>query len=151
MTAHNVAHRDLKSDNLLLDLTEPEVPVLIISDFGCCLADKSNGLMLPYTSYDVDKGGNTALMAPEIICQQPGSYSILNYMKADLWAAGAIAYEIFGCINPFYRSNDCLLLRSGNYKEETLPDLPDEVPVIIKMLVVNCLKRNPRKVSGFNL
>lgn len=151
MTAHNVAHRDLKSDNLLLDLTEPEVPVLIISDFGCCLADKSNGLMLPYTSYDVDKGGNTALMAPEIICQQPGSYSILNYMKADLWAAGAIAYEIFGCNNPFYRSNDCLLLRSGNYKEETLPDLPDEVPVIIKMLVVNCLKRNPRKVSGFNL
>lgn len=56
LTAHSIAHRDLKSDNLLLDTTEPDAPILVISDFGCCLADKANGLYLPYTSYDVDKG-----------------------------------------------------------------------------------------------
>lgn len=147
LTAHDIAHRDLKSDNLLLDTSETDTPILVISDFGCCLADKQNGLMLPYTSYDVDKGGNTALMAPEILSQQPGVFSVLNYSKSDLWAAGAIAYEIFGCINPFYGDKNRGKLRSINYKEDELPDLPDHVPTVISMLVKNCLMRNPNKVS----
>lgn len=87
-------------------------------------------------------------MAPEIINQQPGTFSLLNYTKSDLWAAGAIAYEIFGCNNPFYDTNYDKL-RSGSYKEEELPDLPDEVPVLIKMLIGNCLQRNPNKVKIF--
>ncbi|XP_018567039.1 serine/threonine-protein kinase PINK1, mitochondrial [Anoplophora glabripennis] len=145
LTAHDIAHRDLKSDNLLLDTSEVDTPILVISDFGCCLADKQNGLMLPYTSYDVDKGGNTALMAPEILGQQPGTFSVLNYSKSDLWAAGAIAYEIFGCVNPFYGDKNQEKLRSINYKEDELPELPDHVPTIINILVKNCLKRNPSK------
>lgn len=145
LTAHNIAHRDLKSDNLLLDTTEVDTPILVISDFGCCLADKQNGLMLPYSSYDVDKGGNPALMAPEILNQQPGTFSVLNYSKSDLWAAGAIAYEIFGCVNPFYGSRRQVKLKSVNYKEEELPELPEQVPTVISMLIKNCLKRNPSK------
>uniref|UniRef100_UPI0031B8B3C1 Serine/threonine-protein kinase Pink1, mitochondrial n=1 Tax=Tribolium castaneum TaxID=7070 RepID=UPI0031B8B3C1 len=142
MTAHGIAHRDLKSDNLLLDTSEPESPILVISDFGCCLADKTNGLSLPYTSAEMDKGGNTALMAPEIICQKPGTASVLNYSKADLWAVGAIAYEIFNCHNPFYGPSR---LKNANYKEGDLPKLPDEVPTVIQALVANLLKRNPNK------
>lgn len=145
LTAHGIAHRDLKSDNLLLDTTEPESPILVISDFGCCLADKNNGLSLPYTSYEIDKGGNTALMAPEIICQKPGTFSVLNYTKADLWAVGTIAYEIFNCQNPFYGKDR---LKNFNYKEQDLPKLPDEVPTVIQALVANLLKRNPNKVGS---
>ncbi|KAJ8948925.1 hypothetical protein NQ314_008327 [Rhamnusium bicolor] len=145
LTAHSIAHRDLKSDNILLDTSEPDTPILVISDFGCCLADKQHGLMLPYSSYDVDKGGNTALMAPEILGQQPGTFSVLNYTKADLWAAGAIAYEIFSCVNPFYGDKNQEKLRSVNYNEDDLPDLPQDVPFVIQMLVRNCLKRNPNK------
>lgn len=145
LTAHSIAHRDLKSDNLLLDTSEPDTPILVISDFGCCLADKQHGLMLPYSSYDVDKGGNTALMAPEIIGQQPGTFSVLNYTKSDLWAAGTIAYEMFGCVNPFYGGNGQEKLRSINYNEEDLPELPDDVPTVLRLLVKNCLKRNPSK------
>lgn len=146
LTAHNIAHRDLKTDNLLLDTSEPEAPILVVSDFGCCLADKTHGLMLPYTSYDVDKGGNAALMAPEIINQQPGTFSVLNYSKSDLWAAGAIGYEIFGCTNPFYGKSPVQKLRNDSYKDSELPDFPEEVPTVIRMLIQNCLKRNPNKV-----
>ena len=43
--SQGVAHRDLKSDNLLLDLSGgPDYPRLVISDFGCCLADKNMAL-----------------------------------------------------------------------------------------------------------
>lgn len=63
--------RDLKCDNILLDLSEGDdtCPLLVVTDFGCCLADRVHGLSLPYHSPDTDKGGNTALMAPEVLGQ----------------------------------------------------------------------------------
>lgn len=148
LTAHAIAHRDLKSDNLLIDTSESHVPILVISDFGCCLADRANGLHLPFTSYETDKGGNTALMAPEIYNQTPGTFSVLNYSKSDLWSAGAIAYEIFRMTNPFYDGENWKKLKNFNYKEEELPELPGEVPNIFRMLVKNLLMRNPNKVSS---
>lgn len=146
LIAHGVAHRDLKADNLLLDTSEESAPILVISDFGCCLADRLNGLHQPYPSYDIDKGGNIALMAPEIVNQRPGTFSVLNYTKSDLWAVGAIAYEIFGMHNPFYGSRECPELKSGNYKEEDLPELPNTVPLVIRELVRNILSPNPNRV-----
>lgn len=136
---YGVAHRDLKSDNILIDLNNDVHPILVLSDFGCSLADKTNGLQLPYTSIDTDKGGNTALMAPEIITKTPGTFSILNYTKSDLWACGAIAYEIFGQPNPFYQ------LKNASYKDEDLPALGSNVPVIVQRLIENILHRNPNK------
>lgn len=148
LTAHGVAHRDLKSDNLLLDTTEESAPILVIGDFGCCIADRSYGLHLPYTSFDVDKGGNAALMAPEIANQRPGTFSVLNYTKSDLWAAGAIAYEIFGMHNPFYGGRGYEKLKSGSYKEDDLPDLPSTVPLVIRALVRNILSPEPNRVCN---
>ena len=63
---HDEAHRDLKSDNLLLDTTFNGTPKLVITDFGCCLCDKRLRLKLPFESDHVDRGGNSALMAPEV-------------------------------------------------------------------------------------
>lgn len=41
-------------------------PWLVISDFGCCLADEHVGLQLPFNSSSVERGGNGSLMAPEV-------------------------------------------------------------------------------------
>ena len=118
LNRHGVSHRDIKSDNILIELRPNMPPTLVLTDFGCCIADKRHGLRIPYTSDEIDKGGNVALMAPEIIEQLPGTFAMLNYTKADLWACGAIAYEIFGSNNPFYSDvvSNCLNL--------TLPSLP---------------------------
>lgn len=142
---HGIAHRDLKSDNILLDMQEDSAPILVITDFGCCLADRVNRLYLPYNSLEIDKGGNTALMAPEVFLQTPGTFSMINYTKSDLWAAGAIAYEIFGMQNPFYENANGVKLKNVDYVEESLPALPDNVPNVIKFLVYNMLCRNPKK------
>lgn len=146
MVTHNVAHRDLKSDNLLLDLSNPYSPLLVITDFGCCLAESTTDLTVPYTTHDIDKGGNTALMAPEIINKKPGAFSKLNYCKSDLWAAGSIAYEIFGSINPFY-GDKIKRLSSMTYKDEHLPNLPENVPFVLKRLIKNILQKDPSKVN----
>lgn len=150
---HGISHRDLKSDNLLIDLNGDDVhPIMVLSDFGCCLADKNNGLTLPYTSMDIDKGGNTALMSPEIITKTPGTFSILDYSKADLWACGTIAYEIFDSINPFYgqskandKSPETKVLKSATYQDAQLPSLKENVPSIIRKLIGNILHRNPNQ------
>ncbi|XP_058454485.1 serine/threonine-protein kinase Pink1, mitochondrial isoform X2 [Malaya genurostris] len=140
---YEVAHRDMKSDNILIEVRPDMPPILVLSDFGCCVADKTNGLQIPYKSGDVDIGGNTALMAPEIINKQPGTFSVLNYSKSDLWACGAIAYEIFGSSNPFYGSkNNPNTLKNTNYKKSDLPQLTDEVPILVRKLVENLLSRN---------
>ena len=67
MMSKGVAHRDIKSDNILLDLSyDPLKPLVVITDFGCCLADKDLGLTVPFRSADTDRGGNASLMAPEV-------------------------------------------------------------------------------------
>lgn len=151
LNRYGVAHRDLKSDNILIDLNDDVHPVVVLSDFGCCLADRTHGLHLPFVSNDVDKGGNAALMAPEIIGQAAGTFSMLNYTKADLWACGSIAYEIFGQPNPFYvdpTRMDVPALRNLTYSEADLPAMPNDVPPIVRCLVANILQRNPRKRLG---
>lgn len=147
---HGVAHRDLKSDNILIEKHEHStVPLLVLTDFGCCLADRVNGLVVAYPTENVDKGGNAALMAPEIIGQQPGPFSVLDYTKSDLWAAGAIAYEIFGERNPFLGTKqEQSLLRNYDYQESELPRLGENCPVLVERLIENLLKRNPKKVRG---
>ncbi|EDW86407.2 uncharacterized protein Dwil_GK17835, isoform C [Drosophila willistoni] len=156
LSRHGVAHRDLKSDNVLIEMPEDNsTPVLVLSDFGCCLADKTHGLRLPYVSHDIDKGGNVALMAPEIINMQPGPFAVLNYSKADLWACGAMAYEIFGMQNPFYSSGGGALaqkqgaltysLKNSDYRQEQLPLLNDTCPPLVQQLVYNILNPNPSK------
>ena len=63
LASSGVAHRDIKCDNILLSLSGgPQFPQLVITDFGCCFADKTNRLRLPYRSWDTDKGGNAALI-----------------------------------------------------------------------------------------
>lgn len=151
LNRHGVAHRDLKSDNILLEFNDESAPILCLSDFGCCIADKHHGLKIPYSSGEIDKGGNTALMAPEIICKVPGAFSVLDYSKSDLWACGTIAYEIFGQINPFYSCGAAspvgqnVALRNVSYTVEELPKMNEEVPYIVRKLVENILQKNPRK------
>ncbi|XP_070615045.1 serine/threonine-protein kinase PINK1, mitochondrial isoform X2 [Erythrolamprus reginae] len=137
-----VAHRDLKSDNVLVEFDPAGCPGLVITDFGCCLADERLGLQLPFPSWYVDRGGNTCLMAPEVSTAMPGPGVVIDYSQADVWAVGALAYEILGPRNPFYGPGEAAL-DSRSYREEELPLLPTSVAPEVKGLVGRLLRRNP--------
>ncbi|XP_046517288.1 serine/threonine-protein kinase PINK1, mitochondrial [Equus quagga] len=144
LVQQGVAHRDLKSDNILVELDADGCPWLVITDFGCCLADERIGLRLPFTSCYVDRGGNGCLMAPEVSTARPGPRAVIDYSKADAWAVGALTYEIFGLPNPFYGQGRAHL-ESRSYQEAQLPPLPESVPRDVRQLVRSLLQREAGK------
>ncbi|XP_019367109.1 PREDICTED: serine/threonine-protein kinase PINK1, mitochondrial [Gavialis gangeticus] len=144
LVRHGIAHRDLKSDNILIEFDSVGCPWLVITDFGCCLAEENTGLRLPFTSWYVDRGGNGCLMAPEVVTAQPGPSMVIDYSKADTWTVGAIAYEILGLCNPFYGPGRSTL-ESRSYQESQLPALPEAVPFEVKQVVRMLLLRDPSK------
>lgn len=60
LSRHKVAHRDLKTDNILVQNTKEETISVVVSDFGCCWANKSYGFKCPYLTEDIDKGNKNA-------------------------------------------------------------------------------------------
>lgn len=135
LSRFKVAHRDLKTDNILMSECGGEV---VLTDFGCCWANSKFGFKCPYITEDVDKGGNAALMAPEVANATPGLFSFIDYSKADVWSTGTLAYEIFGFENPFYHGLD-----SRTYSSEELPSLSENVPIVIDKFVKFMLEKNP--------
>lgn len=140
----------------------------MLTDFGSCLAQQGGGLTLPFTWDGISRGGNPKLMAPEIACAEPGPDVSLDYSKSDLWAAAAIAYEIFNTPNPFYN------LDSRTYRDSDLPDVQGKcklaasqpvfigvvaysptflaivgVPHLLNRLIKSMLARDPQKVCNY--
>ncbi|XP_035234155.1 serine/threonine-protein kinase PINK1, mitochondrial-like [Stegodyphus dumicola] len=105
---NDITHRDLKTYNILLDFQyAPSSPRLAITVFGCCHED----LYMVYNSYDSEKAGNIAFMAPEIVNVEACPISVIDYSRSDLRRAGTLAYEVYGGTNPFC-SEDTVLARS---------------------------------------
>ena len=83
----NIIHRDLKPSNVLgSDLYK-------LSDFGICTQVKE------LESIPRSFVGTAWYMAPEVIMQEPYSYS------ADIWSLGCLVYELYTGCKPFKTAN----------------------------------------------
>jgi len=82
----NVAHRDIKLENLMVDFENDEVTLI---DFGLsCTFDRKNGAEMPVKDFC----GSVEYLAPEALVGRS-----FRATKADSWALGVTAYAlIFG-------------------------------------------------------
>ncbi|EJW86240.1 other/ULK/ULK protein kinase, partial [Wuchereria bancrofti] len=86
MRAMNVAHMDLKPQNILL--TNRQKPFIKVSDFGLSQYLKKNEQTSSFR-------GSPLYMAPEILCREPYD------SRVDLWSCGVILYECLYGVPPF--------------------------------------------------
>ncbi len=97
--ANNVAHRDLKYENILFVNNAPKAEIKLI-DFGLSKVYGMNGTGPGFegqgTPQLLTEGvGTIYTMAPEVL---KGSYT----KQADVWSVGVIAYMLLSSQMPFY-------------------------------------------------
>ena len=139
MNKKQVAHLDLKPQNILLTGTHKE-PRIKVADFGFAKILKSNT-----PSTDASIRGSLLYMAPEIILTR----SSYNEALADMWSVGVILFECLCGRAPFAsRTYDELLLKISEKKAVQVEGIVSASPACIS-LIKSLLQRNPEERLSF--
>lgn len=159
LASHNLIHRDIKPQNLLLtgplpmdELNDPgrtqeeeemrRRANFPSGEFHLKIADFGFARHLKKTSLADTLCGSPLYMAPEIL--QHRSYD----NKADLWSAGTVLFEMIAGRPPFHGENHMDLLRNIQQKAVRLPPDLKVSKECVKLLRI-LLNRNPLARAGF--
>jgi serine/threonine-protein kinase len=134
-----IVHRDLKPANILL--TADGVPK--ISDFGLAKLLEGDGLLTP--THQTQSGailGTPSYMAPE---QAQGLTRAIG-PATDVYALGALLYEVLTGRPPFQGSSVLETLEQVRFQEPVLPrSLQATIPRDLEAICLKCLDKEPRK------
>ncbi|KAK8229846.1 hypothetical protein HDK77DRAFT_430727 [Phyllosticta capitalensis] len=109
-----ILHRDLKADNILLDLDG----TCKISDFG--ISKKTDDIYGNDSSNSMQ--GSVFWMAPEVIRSQGQGYSA----KVDIWSLGCVVLEMFAGRRPWSKEEAIgAIYKLGSLNQA--PPIPDDV------------------------
>ena len=130
-----VVHRDIKPDNVLLSAGSA-----MVTDFGVAkaLAASTNNDHGAVTSLGVALG-TPAYMSPEQASADPS----IDH-RADIYAFGAMAYELLSGQPPFAgRTPQALLAAHVSQLPEPILKLRASIPPGLAALVMRCLEKRP--------
>jgi tetratricopeptide (TPR) repeat protein len=129
--AHGVVHRDIKPDNVLLTKHHA-----VVTDFGVAKAVSEATGREKLTTAGVALG-TPAYMAPEQAVADPH----IDH-RADIYAVGAVAYELLTGRPPFTGTTPQMVL-SAHVTEVPEPVTKDRhaVPPALAQLVMRCLEK----------
>ncbi|CAM1503843.1 Fc.00g014340.m01.CDS01 [Cosmosporella sp. VM-42] len=128
-----ILHRDLKADNILLDLDG----TCKISDFG--ISKKTDNI------YGNDKTnnmqGSVFWMAPEVIRSQGEGYSA----KVDIWSLGCVVLEMFAGRRPWAKEEAVgAIYKIANGERPPIPeDIQDTLGPLAVAFMMDCFQVNP--------
>lgn len=118
-----ILHRDLKADNILLDLDG----TCKISDFG--ISKKTDDIYGNDATNSMQ--GSVFWMAPEVVRSQGQGYSA----KVDIWSLGCVVLEMFAGRRPWSKEETVgAIYKLGSLNEA--PPIPDDVALSISPVAV---------------
>jgi len=132
--AHDVVHRDIKPDNVLLS-----GGAAMVTDFGVARAlSAANTNAEGITSIGVALG-TPAYMAPEQVAADP-----LVDHRADLYSWGMMAYELLAGQPAFAgRSPQAMLAAHVTESPAPIAQRRPDIPAELAELVMRCLEKSP--------
>jgi len=130
---HGVVHRDVKPDNVLLSGKHA-----LVTDFGVAKAVSMSSGSGTLTSLGMALG-TPAYMAPE---QAAGDPNVDH--RADLYAIGALGYELLAGRTPFGGlSPQGMLAAQVTVTPDPITQHRDSVPPALAALIMRCLAKHP--------
>lgn len=130
---NGILHRDLKADNLLLELDG----TCKISDFG--ISKKSHDIYS--NNAELSMQGTIFWMAPEVIHSMVEDQKQGYSAKVDIWSLGCVVLEMFAGQRPW--SNEAVI--SAIYKigkTKLAPPIPDDISPEAKDFLDKCFTIN---------
>jgi serine/threonine protein kinase len=139
---HNVIHRDLKTENVMLDSDlYPKITDYGLSKIMSLGDDQVNRAL------EMTQGIGTPLyMAPELFDDADGRYTT----AIDVYAFGMLLYELYTCTKPFREK-----LEGPRYSlmmdimKGIRPTIPDYVPEPLRELMSTCWAQRPEDRPTF--
>jgi len=129
---HDMVHRDIKPDNLLLCRTGNDYQ-LKVSDFGLARLADAGGLTATGTTM-----GTPAYMSPEQ-CQ-----GLPLDGRSDLYSLGVVLYEVATGYLPFDARNLSDAVYKHVYTEPPAPrEVRPDLPVELEAVILRCLAKSP--------
>ena len=122
--SQNIAHRDIKIDNMLLDKERN----LKLVDFGLSTKYSDDELLN-------QPCGTVVYAAPEVLDGKD-----YHGMLADVWSSGIVLYGMISGFLPFCDNND--EINKKNVLQGKI-DIPDFFPILVKDLLKHMLDINP--------
>src|SRR5216117_716231 len=130
---HGIVHRDVKPDNVLLSGKHA-----LVTDFGVAKAVSNSSGAATLTSLGMALG-TPAYMAPE---QAAGDPNVDH--RADLYAVGAVGYELLTGRSPFGGlSPQGMLAAQVTAAPDPVTQHRDSVPPALANLIMRCLAKHP--------
>src|SRR5207247_3427505 len=130
---HALVHRDIKPDNVLVSGKHA-----FVTDFGVSKALSTATGTSTLTSIGVALG-TPAYMAPEQAAADPNTDH-----RADIYAVGALAYEMLAGRPPFIGpSPQSVLAAHVTSQPDPVTKYRDSVPPALAALVMRCLAKHP--------
>jgi Tol biopolymer transport system component len=127
---HGVVHRDIKPDNVLISGQHA-----VVTDFGVSKAITAATGQTSLTSIGIALG-TPAYMAPEQAAAEPH----VDH-RADLYALGAMAYEMLTGAPPFSGDAQAVLAAHVTRAPEVVTARRAAVPAALGALVMRCLEK----------
>ncbi|WP_394836785.1 serine/threonine protein kinase [Pendulispora rubella] len=133
--AQNVVHRDLKPSNLFLANRVGAAPIIKVLDFGISKATNLEG--------DLSLTGSTSIMgSPRYMSPEQFRSAKQVDERTDVWALGAILYQLLAGIPPFDGTSMTEIFESVVHREPApLHALRPEVPAALEQVILRCLRK----------
>lgn len=133
----NIVHFDLKCDNLLVNMRDPQRPICKVGDFGLSRIKRN-------TLVSGGVRGTLPWMAPELL---NGSSSRVSE-KVDVFSFGIVMWEILTGDEP-YASMHCGAIIGGIVKNTLRPPIPDGCDSEWRKLMEQCWSADPEVRPSF--